>query len=172
MWIFHTTNSWVCRGQMCAFHAFWCTLKCVLPLSASLPSTGDSKNKWAVYDFQCYSSCVERTGRLRKRRATSATRFPPLRLVLQLVFGPQFEQLGRDGIDIRVCACPGRDRGADADRVKRKGKGKAALVGERIGKHKGKGKAKAAASPPPPQLVPSTGWQGTLCARSNPLHCK
>ena len=133
-----------------------------LPLSASLPFTGDSKNKWAVYDFQCYSSCVERTGRQRKRRVTSATRFPPLRLVLQLVFGPQFEQLGRDGIDIRVCACPGRDRGEHADRVKRKGKGKAtvrpASVGERNGKHKGKGKTKTAASPPPPQLVPSTGW--------------
>lgn len=148
---------------MCVFCAFWCTLECALPFSASLPFTGDSKNKWAVYDFQCYSSCVERTGRQRKRRAMAATRFPPLRLVLQLVFGHQFEQLGRDGIDIRVCACPGRDRGADADRVKRKGKGKAAVhpsasVGERSGKHKGKGKAKAAASPPPPQLVPSTGW--------------
>lgn len=140
-------------------------------MSSTSPSTyfftEDSQHKWAVYDFQCYSSCVERTGLQRKRKASSATRFPPLRLVLQLILGPQYQQLGRDGIDIRVCACPGRDRGKEDDGAKRKGKAKAPASpslgphgGKRKGKGKGKGKARAATppSPPEPHLVPSIGW--------------
>ena len=152
----------------CVLFMIRCNLECMLPLLLPLPFiTGDSKNKWAVYDFQCYSSCVEKTGLQRKRKAASATRFPPLRLVLQLVYGPQFQQLGRDGIDIRVCACPGRDRGVDTD-GKRKGKAKGKATGPpspsmelRSGKYKGKGKGKAKTAAPPspkPHLVPSTGW--------------
>lgn len=137
-------------------------LQCVLPLYMPLPFTGNTTTKWAVYSFHCYSSCVERTGLQRKRKATSAARLPPLRLMLQLVFGPQLQQLGRDGIDIRICACPGRDRGTDADRVRRKGKGRPTTPpspSAHSRKHKGKGKAKAASSPSPkPQVVPSAGW--------------
>ena len=86
----------------------------------ALPFIGDTKTRWAVLDFQCYSSCVERMS-LKRKRKTTASRYPPLRLMLQLVVGPTFHQLGRDGFDIRICACPGRDRGSDTNRVRRKG---------------------------------------------------
>lgn len=136
-------------------------LSYVLPLPCTSPE--DSQHKWAVYNFQCYSSCVEKTGFRRKRKASTATRFPPLRLMLQLIMGgPQCQLLGRDGIDIRVCACPGRDRGKE-DGPKRKAKAPSPpspqSLGPHGGKRKGKGKARPATPPPTePQRVPTTGW--------------
>ena len=64
---------------------------------------GEGGKHLALYEFKCFSSCVNQSGRKRRR-----AKFPPLRLMLQVIH--HGIELGRDSLDLRICACPSRDK--------------------------------------------------------------
>lgn len=64
---------------------------------------GEGDTHLALYEFMCYSSCVNQNGSRRRR-----SKYPPVRLMLQVIH--QGRELGRDCLDLRICACPSRDK--------------------------------------------------------------
>nr|AIL94181.1 P53 [Brachionus koreanus] len=67
------------------------------------PQTGSAFST-VLYQFMCYSSCV---GGSQK----------PLKIVLTLEY--KGEILGRNSFEIKICACPGRDRATDENKYNR-----------------------------------------------------
>jgi len=91
VWVVVSTVIWLGDGFPLALCLLICFV-CVVCVKADTDRTS------CLYRFMCFSSCA---GGLNRR---------PFQVVFTLEDGCSGHVLGRSAVEVRICACPGRDR--------------------------------------------------------------